>query len=326
MVQFGRMESEEKMTKIVFMGTPQFAVPSLVAVAGLPDVKIIQVITQPDRPAGRGQSLQPSPVKSKALELGLPVWTPENLKKTEDVERLRDLKPDLMVVVAYGEILRQRVLDIPPLGTLNVHASLLPRHRGAAPIVGALLAGDSETGVTIMRLDAGMDTGDMLTTRAIPILPHYTTGTLTPVLAQVGAELLAETLPLWVAGQITPQPQDPSLATATRLIKKEDGTINWNEPARLIERKICAYDPWPGTYTYWKGEMLKVLGGMAVQFEGEPTQAVPGMVERHGDTIAITTGDGSLVLQQVQLAGKKPMDIRMFVNGYKEFVGSVLGK
>ncbi len=313
------------MTKIVFMGTPRFAVPSLVAVAGLPDVQIVQVITQPDRPAGRGQTLHPSPIKQKALELGLPVWTPDNLKKTEDVERLRQLQPDLMVVVAYGEILRQRVLDIPPLGTLNVHASLLPRHRGAAPIVGALLTGDKETGVTIMRLDAGMDTGDILTLRSIPILPHYTAGTLTPILAEIGATLLAETIPLWVAGQIIPRPQDHTQATATRLIKKEDGELNWKEPAITIERKICAYDPWPGTYTYWQGELLKIVQGVAVQFGGETERAAPGTVERHGDSIAVSTGDGWLLLHQVQLAGKKPTDIRIFVNGYKDFVGSVLG-
>jgi methionyl-tRNA formyltransferase len=319
------VESEDKMTKIVFMGTPLFAVPSLEAVAALPDVEIIQVITQPDRPAGRGQTLQPSPVKAKALELGLPVWTPENLKKPEDVEKLRQLAPDLMVVVAYGEILRQRVLDIPPLGTLNVHGSLLPRHRGASPIVGALLAGESETGVTIMVLDAGMDTGDMLTRRAIPILPHHTTGTLTPLMAQLGADLLAETIPQWVAGTLTPEPQNHSEATATRLIQKEDGDINWNEPAVTIERKIRAYAPWPGTYTSWNGELFKILGGVAVQFEGEMQQPPAGTVERHGDVIAVSTGEGWLVLQQVQTAGKKPMDILIFVNGHKAFIGSRLG-
>lgn len=314
------------MTKIVFMGTPHFAVPSLVAVAALPDIEIVQVITQPDRPAGRGQSLQPSAVKAKALELGLPVWTPDNLKKSEDVERLRQLRPDLMVVVAYGEILRQRVLDIPPLGTLNVHASLLPLHRGAAPITGALLAGDKETGVTIMRLDAGMDTGDMLTRRAIPILPHHTTGTLTPILAQVGADLLGETLPLWIAGQITPQPQEHPYATATRLIKKEDGELQWGESALTIERKIRAYDPWPGSYTYWNGETIKILGGVAVTFDGEPQPTTYGMVQRYGDSITVTTGQGWLVLQKVQVAGKKPLDISVFVNGHKTFVGSTLGK
>jgi methionyl-tRNA formyltransferase len=319
------VESEDKMTKIVFMGTPLFAVPSLEAVAALPDVEIIQVITQPDRPAGRGQTLQPSPVKAKALELGLPVWTPENLKKPEDVEKLREVAPDLMVVVAYGEILRQRVLDIPPLGTLNVHGSLLPRHRGASPIVGALLAGESETGVTIMVLDAGMDTGDMLTRRAIPILPHHTTGTLTPLMAQLGADLLAETIPQWVAGTLTPEPQNHSEATATRLIQKEDGDINWNEPAVTIERKIRAYAPWPGTYTSWNGELFKILGGVAVQFEGEMNHPAPGTVERHGDVIAVSTGEGWLVLQQVQTAGKKPMDILIFVNGHKAFIGSRLG-
>lgn len=312
------------MTRIVFMGTPAFAVPSLEAVARLEGVEIVSVISQPDRPAGRGNTVHASPVKMTAQALGLPVWTPDHLKKTEDVERLRELAPDLMVVVAYGEILRQRVLDIPHFGTLNVHSSLLPRHRGAAPISAAILAGDGETGVTIMRLDAGMDTGDMLVSRAIPIAPDATTGTLTPMLAQVGAELLAETIPLWVSGQITPVPQDHSQATATHLIKKEDGQIDWNEPADLIERKILAYDPWPGTFTTWRGQPLKILSAEIVKTADLPP-STPGTVLKQGDTVAVATGDGWLGLKQVQLAGKKPMDVPAFINGYKEFVGSVLG-
>lgn len=311
------------MTKIVFMGTPFFAVPSLVAVAALPDVEIIQVITQPDRPAGRGQSLQPSAVKAKALALGLPVWTPDHLRKAEDVARLRDLAPDLIVVVAYGEILRQRVLDIPPFGTLNVHSSLLPRHRGAAPISAALLAGDAETGVTIMRLDAGMDTGDMLARRTLTIEPTHTTGSLTPLLAQVGAELLAETLPLWVSGQITPIPQEHADATHTRLIQKEDGHLDWTQPAATLERAVRAYDPWPGTFTTWRGQTLKI--GAATVLPSAPAAAAPGTVSRFGNDLAVATGDGWLALHMLQLPGKKAVDVKTFLNGYPDFVGSVLG-
>ncbi|HYN87643.1 MAG TPA: methionyl-tRNA formyltransferase, partial [Ardenticatenaceae bacterium] len=209
--------------RIIFMGTPDFAVPSLDALHATGDYEIALVITQPDRPVGRGQVLQASPIKQLAERLGLPVWTPEKLRGEAAVARLRAAAPDVQVIVAYGEILRPSVLDVPPRGTLNVHASLLPKYRGAAPIAGALLAGERETGVTIMLLDPGMDTGPILSQRSTPIGPNETAGDLHERLAQLGAELLVETLPRWLAGEIEPKPQDHSQATATKMLTKDAG-------------------------------------------------------------------------------------------------------
>lgn len=312
------------MIKVIFMGTPAFAVPSLEAVVGLEGFEVITVISQPDRPAGRGQTLQPSAVKAQALELGLPVWTPENLKGAETQEQLRALGADLFVVAAYGEILRRAVLEMPRYGAINVHASLLPRHRGASPIAAAIAAGDTETGVTIMLMDVGMDTGDMLAMQSIPIRPDHTTGTLTPELAHLGANLLAQTLPRWVAGELTPQPQDHAAATATRLGRKEDGQVDWTRPAEELARLVRAYDPWPGTYSYWKGQLIKILAADAIELD--LSTLPPGTVVAEGDTVAVATGAGWLRLHRVQLAGKKAMEIVPFVNGYQDFVGSVLGE
>lgn len=314
------------MTRVVFMGTPAFAVPSLEAVAALPGIEIVSVVTQPDRPVGRGQAVQPSAVKTRAMALGLSVWTPENLKSAEAQQTLRDLAPDVLVVVAYGEILRRTVLEIPPHGAINVHASLLPRHRGAAPIAGALLAGDAETGVTIMRMDVGMDTGPMLATGAIPILPHHTGGTLTEALSHLGAALLAETLPRWLAGELVPQEQNHEAATATKLIRKEDGKLDWQRPAHDLVNQVRAFDPWPGTFTTWKGQPLKVLQATALPTTADLPAATPGMVVERDGTLAIATGEGWLHPESLQLPGKKPMPLAAFTNGYRDFVGSVLGE
>nr|MBA2388657.1 methionyl-tRNA formyltransferase [Geodermatophilaceae bacterium] len=219
-------------TKVVFMGTPEFAVPSLEVVAALEEVEIITVVTQPDRPAGRGRAMRPSAVKVRAEMLGLPVWTPPNLKGEVAQARLRELAPHLFVVVAYGEILRRAVLEIPPLDAVNVHASLLPRHRGASPIAAALLAGDPVTGVTIMQMDEGMDTGPVLAMRGLPILAHDTLGTLSARLAELGAELLAETLPDWIENLIEPQPQQHDAATYTTLLRREAGRLDWTKSAQ----------------------------------------------------------------------------------------------
>jgi methionyl-tRNA formyltransferase len=314
-------------TRIVFMGTPEFAVPSLEAVATLNGMEIVCVVTQPDRPAGRGQSTRPSAVKARALELGLPVWTPENLKEPETQARLRDLAPDLLVVVAYGEILRRVVLDIPRRGAINVHGSLLPRHRGAAPVQGALLAGDEEAGITIMLMDEGMDTGPMLAKRSIPVRPDHTAATLAGDLSRLGADLLAETLPRWLAGEIQPEPQDDSAATKTRMLKKEHGRLDWSRPARELANQVRAFDPWPGTFTTWRGQHLKVLGAReALGWEASSEQAVPGTVAQQGERVSVATGEGWLELHEVQLQGKKALAAREFVNGYRDFVGSVLGE
>lgn len=314
-------------TRIVFMGTPDFAVPSLEAVAALPDMQIVCVVTQPDRPAGRGNPVRPSAVKARARELGFPVWTPENLKEPAAQGQLRDLAPDLLVVVAYGEILRRTVLDIPRDGAINVHGSLLPRHRGAAPVAGALLAGDTEAGITIMLMDEGMDTGPMLAQRAIPVRPDHTAATLSADLARLGAALLAETLPRWVAGQLAPEPQDHAAATPTRLLRREHGRLDWTRPARDLANQVRAFDPWPGTFTTWAGRQLKVLRATETTDGSLPSAEVrSGTVAQQGEHVAIATGDGWLGLHTVQLEGKKAMGAQDFVNGYPSFLGSVLGE
>ncbi|RME09305.1 MAG: methionyl-tRNA formyltransferase [Ardenticatenia bacterium] len=309
--------------RLIFLGTPVFAVPSLQRLAETGAYDIVQVITQPDRPAGRGRKLRPSPVKEAAQALGLPVWTPETLKTPDAVAYLRDLAPDVAVVVAYGEILRPNVLAIPPKGFLNVHASLLPKYRGAAPIQAAILNGDRETGVSIMLLDEGMDTGPVLAQRVVPIAPDETAGTLSEKLAQVGAELLVETLPRWLAGEIEPRPQDHSQATVTRLIKKAHGRIDWTAPAVQIERQVRAFTPWPSAFTTWDGRLLKVLRARVVNAPAH--DAEPGTVVALDEGPAVVTGEGLLLLEEVQLEGKRPTTGKAFLQGYSQIVGARLG-
>ena len=308
------------MTRIVFMGSPDFSVPSLAALlAGKYDV--VAVVTQPDRPAGRGRKLAPSPVKVYAEEHGLPVLQPPALKAPEAVDALADLQPDLIVVAAFGQILRPAVLDLPAHGCINVHASLLPRWRGAAPVQAAILAGDQVTGSTIMRMDPGMDTGPILAQAGLAIQPGDTGGTLTGRLAQQGADLLVETLPRWLAGEITPQPQDERLATVCRPLRKEQGVIDWTRPAVELARAVRAFNPWPAASATWQGQQLKVLRAMAL-----PGQAgdQPGRVVQVVGGVAAATGDGLLLLEIVQLAGRNAASIDDFVRGQRGFVGSLL--
>lgn len=319
------MTTEQTTTKprLIFLGTPAFAVPSLQRLAETGAYDIVHVITQPDRPAGRGRKLRPSPVKEAAQALGLPVWTPETLKTPDAVAFLQSLQPDVAVVVAYGEILRPEVLAIPPKGFVNVHASLLPKYRGAAPIQAAILNGDRETGVSIMLLDEGMDTGPVLAQRVVPIAPDETAGSLSEKLAQVGADLLVETLPRWLAGEIEPAPQDHSQASITRLIRKHHGRIDWTQPAAVIERQVRAYTPWPSAFTTWNGRLLKVLRARVVD---APVQGLaPGTVVLHEEGPAVVTGEGLLLLDEVQLAGKRPTTGKAFLQGYGDVVGARLG-
>ncbi len=310
--------------KVVFMGSPTFAIPSLDALAGLEEVEIVSVVTQPDRPSGRGQKLRPSAIKARALELGLPVWTPKSLKRRKNQQILRDLTPDVMVVVAYGEILRPSVLNIAPHGALNVHGSLLPRHRGAAPIAGALLAGEKETGVTIMLMDEGMDTGPILAIHEIPIAENDTRGSLFETLSTLGAELLVKTLPRWLAGEITPQTQAHDRATYTQQIEKHEGELDWTRSAEQLVNQIRAFDPWPSTFTSWQGKRLKILAATALPDGQRTSNTAPGTVIQHNDLVAITTGDGLLVPSKLQRAGKKAVASRVFINGYRDFIGSRL--
>ncbi|MSQ28744.1 MAG: methionyl-tRNA formyltransferase [Dehalococcoidia bacterium] len=306
---------------IVFMGTPQFAVPSLDRLAAH-GFSIVAVYTQPDRPSGRSGAPAPGPVKQAALRLGLPVTQPRSLRRAEEIGHLQALQPDLIALAAYGLILPQAVLDIPRFGGLNVHPSLLPRHRGPAPVVGALLAGDAETGVSIMLMNAGMDTGDVLAQQPCPIGPGETAAGLTSRLAEYGARLLCDTIDRWVAGSITPTPQDDAQATYTALLTKNDGMIDWREPASIIAHKVRAYQPWPGCNTLWNGKRLSVLQA-AVSPCSPP--GIPGAVASPARGRAIVcTGLGGLELLAVQLEGRKPLGIRAFLAGATTFAGSVL--
>lgn len=305
------------MAKVVFMGTPDFAVPVLRQLIARHDV--IGVVTQPDRPAGRSRQLHMSPVKQVALEAGIPVQQPEKLRRAEAIAELRQWQPDVFVVAAFGQILPQTVLDIPPHGSINVHASLLPRWRGAAPIQAVIRAGDAETGITIMKMDAGLDTGAMLSQRAIPIAPDETGQSLHDKLCVLGGELLIETLPGYLSGAIQPIPQDDALATFAPRIEKDEGRIDWTQSAAQIERTIRAFTPWPGTFTRWDGKGLKIHAGTP----GEGS-ADPGKVIERGGQIAVGTGSGVFYPTRVQLEGRGVVSITDFVRGYPAFVGATL--
>ena len=323
------------MLRIIYMGTPHFAVPALKVLIEhkapgtlLPDgYEIVTVITRPDKPAGRGRELIFSPVKQAALAHNIPVWQPGSLKKTENSEALAAYRADLYIVAAFGQILPQKVLDQPRYGTLNIHASLLPRYRGADPIAEAILHDDHETGVSIMLLDAGIDTGPILLKRHIPIAEDETTASLTPKLAELGAQALLEALPLWIVGKITPEPQDAQKASHTRMLRKEDGAIRWDLPADVLARQIRAYTPWPSSYTHWRGKLLKIVTAHASTQSSDPS-IPPGTVSLREDeghsALAVTTGAGLLIIKQLQLEGKRAMSAEEFVRGYAHIVGQVL--
>jgi len=295
--------------RIVFMGSPTFSLPSLEYLSK--QYTIVGVVTQPDRPAGRGRRLTTSAVKQKAIELSLPVIQPVKLKEPEVFDTLQEWSPDVIVVAAYGQILRQNVLDLPRYGCINIHASLLPRWRGASPIQFAILEGDAESGVTIMRMEAGLDTGPILSQCSTPIKVVDTAGTLGDRLAVLGAELLAQTLPDYLAEKLQPIPQEDSLATYARLLKKEDGQLDFSQPATRLDRQVRAFDPWPGAFMVWQGQPLKVLGAH-VENTG---QTVPGRLINFSKKPAVGTASGLLVLDEVQPAGKKPMQGSVFLHG-----------
>jgi methionyl-tRNA formyltransferase len=295
------------------MGSPAFALPTLTTLARI--YPVVGVVTQPDRPAGRGQTLTPPPVKELAQSLSIPVIQPNRLKEPAAWEQLQAWQPDLIVVAAFGQILRQNVLDLPRQGSINVHASLLPRWRGAAPIQAAILNGDRTTGVTIMKMDAGVDTGAILKQREITIDPQDNTETLSARLAQAGAELLAETLSGYLKGEVLPKTQDDSLATRANMVNKEDGLLDFQWPAVELERRVRAFFPWPGTYFPWAGSSLKVL---RAHVEGG-TNASNGQQGIIGKLPAMASADGWLVLDEVQPAGKKPMPGEVFLRGARQW-------
>ncbi|MEJ2478906.1 MAG: methionyl-tRNA formyltransferase [Acidihalobacter sp.] len=297
---------------IVYAGTPEFAVPALRALVEAGH-RVTAVYTQPDRPAGRGRRLRPSPVKEAATALGIEVRQPQSLRDREAQEALRALAPDLMVVAAYGLILPVEVLTIPRLGCVNIHASLLPRWRGAAPIQRALLAGDMRTGVTIMQMDEGLDTGAMLRRSATPITPEDTAETVHDRLAQLGAEALLAVLPELEAGTLRGEPQEDAQASYARKLSKDEAAVDWSLPATQIARQIQAFNPWPVAETRFQGQPLKLLEARALDQTATAVPGTPVAETRQG--IDIATGDGMLRVLRLQVAGRRAQSAAEFVNG-----------
>lgn len=313
------------------MGTPEFAVPALQVLLAAPAYQVVGVVTQPDRPAGRGRLLQPSPVKQIALQAGLPVVQPEHrLDKTDALDQLRAWEPDFLVVVAFGQILRPVVLDLPRRMPINVHASMLPRWRGAAPIQAAIRAGDLYTGVTTMQMDAGLDTGPILLQDSIPILPDETGQSLHDKLSLLGARLLLHTLDWLLSESIRPhpQPESPDLVTYAPVLKKEDGAIDWSHSAEQIDRQVRAFYPWPGTYTHWEGRRVKIIAGrpFQAQLDGAPGQVRTLARTAWADAgpLAIVTGAGLYIPTRLQLEGRAAQDAAAFLNGAPDFATAVL--
>lgn len=306
--------------KLVFMGTPDFAVPSLLALHESPH-RILRVITQPDRPRGRGRKITLSPVKQAALRLGYDIAQPVSARQDDFFSLVCDPAPDLFVVIAYGNLLPQRVLDTPPLGGINIHASLLPRFRGAAPIQWAIINGDSESGVTTMQIAGAVDTGDILLTARTPIQPDDTAATLHDRLAGMGAELIVRTLDRLAAGNIQAIPQDDRLATVAPRLTKADGRIDWHQPAAVIERRVRGMTPWPGTFTFQNDRRLKIIRAAAIDAISD---APPGtVVKGFADELRVATGDGVLAILELQGASGKRLAAADFLRGYPLAPGAV---
>lgn len=300
--------------RIVFMGSPDFALPSLTTLAAARNYQVAGVVTQPDRAAGRGRELKAPPVKTLALKLNIPIVQPEKLR--DATAQLQEWNPDLIVVAAFGQILKRDILDLPRYGCINVHASLLPRWRGAAPINAAVLHGDEETGVTIMQMDAGLDTGPMLASKSIRIRRDDIAGSVSQALSTLGADLLNDTLPDYFSGRLTPQPQPAEGVTYAPMLKKEDGLLDFACPAIELERRVRAMNPWPGAWFEWNGNLLKVVRASVVS--GEKGLVSGGRFTVEGRP-AVQSAEGGLVLDEVQPAGKKAMPGKSFLAGAREW-------
>ncbi|WP_152392317.1 methionyl-tRNA formyltransferase [Paenibacillus guangzhouensis] len=306
--------------KIVFMGTPEFAVPSLQMLLA-EGYDVAAVVSQPDRPKGRKKVLTPTPVKEVAVEKGIPVLQPLKLRSPDSVEELAKLQPDLIVTAAYGQILPKAVLDLPRLGCINVHGSLLPEYRGGAPIQRSIMNGETVTGVTIMYMAEGLDTGDMISRVEVPITDEDTAGTMFEKLSVAGANLLRETLPELIAGRIEAMKQDDSLATYSPNLTRDDERIDWTRSSREIFNQVRGLVPWSGGFTLWQEEVFKVW---ACRISSSTSDAAPGKVLAcDSNGIEVKTGDGSIILTQVQPAGKKAMDAAEFVRGGKMTKGTL---
>ncbi len=304
------------------MGTPDFAVPGLEVLMDT-GCKVVAVYTQPDRPKGRSKAPAPSPVKVRAMELGLDVLQPESLRYPAAAAEMAALAPDVVLVAAYGKFLPAGVLSIPAHGCLNIHPSLLPLYRGPSPVATAIIDGRTETGVSLMLLDQGMDTGPIISAEAVPIGPRETAEALTVRLFALGARMLRDRLPDWMEGRIEAVAQAEAGATTTRLLKREDGHADWNAAAVDLDRKLRAFTPWPGLYTQWRGKTLKIISARAVDLavRGSPGAVTP----LEGDVpLGVVTGSGTLVLEVLQLEGRRPQSGQEFLAGYPEFPGSLL--
>lgn len=315
--------------KIVFMGTPDFAAGALEALIEAGH-EITLVVTQPDKPKGRSKELQFSPVKECALHHGLPVFQPVRIKTPEAIAKLKEYEADIYIVAAFGQILSQEILDIPRYRCLNIHASLLPKYRGASPIQHVIIDGEKETGVTIMQMDAGVDTGDMLYKKVIAIADDDTFETLHDKLMVLGGEAIVEALPLLEAGRLTPKKQNHEESSHVSLISKSMGEIDFRKGALEIDRLIRGMNPWPSAYTFYRGKQLKLWKALPVSAEASQEYAkgaLPGSVVRvNKDSLEVATGDGVLQIQELQLEGKKRMSTHDFLLGVKVEVGEVLGK
>lgn len=309
--------------RLVFMGTPDFAVPPLEHLV-LNHYQVVAVYTQPDRPAGRGRSLIPSPVKTVAQSWHLPVMQPESIRSAEMVAQLADFEPDVIVVAAFGQILPKPVLDIPRYGCINIHPSLLPRFRGSSPAAAAILAGDGFTGVSIMLMDEGMDTGPVLTRAQVPVSPQDTAGLLLSKLSLVAARMIQEVLVRRLRGEIVPRSQNEAEATYCGQITREDGEIDWRLPAIEIWRRVRAFNPWPGCYTGWQGKQIKILEALPLPAGEKPAAGQVAALSGGQAPFGIGTGDGILGVLKVQLEGKRAMSAAEFLRGQRDFDGSVL--
>ena len=311
--------------RVVFMGTSEFAVSCLERLV-LAQYQVVAVYTRADSPAGRGRRLMSPPVKRAAQDWGLSVVQPDSLDRAEVVEQLAGFRPDVIVVAAYGQILPQAVLDIPGYGCINVHPSLLPRFRGASPVAAAILAGDELTGVSLILMDRGLDTGPVLSRLSVPVSPWDTAGLLTARLSQVGARLLAAALPRWCSGELTAQPQNDAETTCCREIAKRDGEIDWRLSARELWQRVRAFQPWPGGFTMWQGRRLEIVEAMPLHLglecqAGRVIELTPAL---KGTAFGVGTGDGILGVLKVKPEGRRAMSAAEFLRGQRQVLGALL--
>jgi len=306
--------------RLVFMGTPQFAVPPLQSLAEAGH-DIAGVVTRTDKPAGRGRTLAAPPVKTAAEQRGLPVFQPRRVREPEFIETLRKLRPEAIVVAAYGQILPKEILSLPKYGCINIHASLLPAYRGAAPINWAIIRGEAETGITIMQMDEGMDTGAILMRQSIPIEPADTAGSLTEKLSVIGARLITGALLLVESGALKQAQQDGTKATTAPILKKEDGLIDWSLPATEIHNRVRGLSPWPGAYSFLDGKLIKILASAPRPGSGEPGK----LYNQDKNILSAGTGSGLLDIVTIQPEGKKPMTAAEFLRGHRDIAGKKFG-